>query len=156
MKKFLLIIILILAVSSKAEACYNSDEFEAEQILRIHSELMVIGLTCLKMPNGAQTYRKYKRFTDKNSLLISKSEAILIKYYIKERVNNPEQKLHSLRTKIANKISEKAIRMSMLSFCQKFSSRLDKALNMNENNIIKWANNLGKFGVSSESICSKK
>ena len=39
--------------AAQAEACYSKAEYEAEQGIKIHSELMVIGLTCQNTPEGA-------------------------------------------------------------------------------------------------------
>ena len=44
--------VLMLATPAFAGGCYTAREVEAEQAIRIHSELMVIGLTCIKMPGG--------------------------------------------------------------------------------------------------------
>src|ERR1700722_14652871 len=119
MRKFLklsgfvfVILTFILSGSAGAQACYSAREFEAEQGIRIHSELMVIGLTCIKTPEGQQLYDKYQQFTEKNADLLSGYETDLINYYSKEGAANPENKLNTLRTDMANEISRRAISMS--------------------------------------------
>lgn len=51
MKYFMLAFILLglTSASSFAASCYRAGEAEAEQGIRIHSELMVIGLNCQHM-----------------------------------------------------------------------------------------------------------
>ena len=155
MKKILTVFTLcfLLASFSNASACYTEKEVEAEQGVRIHSELMVIGLTCLKMPGGVEIYSKYKQFSTKNSKLISGYERDLISYYKNRGVKNPEKKLHNLRTSLANGISHKAVSMSVLSFCQDFSSRIDDALAMDEDALRRWAIHTRYNQKTSEPVC---
>lgn len=148
-------VFLSAAFISEAEACYSAREFEAEQGIRIHSELMVIGLTCIKTPEGQELYRKYQDFTAKNSHLIASYETALINYYSQQGTAQPEQKLHTLRTNLANEISRRAIAMSTLSFCQKFSSHLDRALAMNQEKLRQWAQHVWPNQPPSEPACDK-
>jgi hypothetical protein len=144
---------LSIAVISSAEACYSAREFEAEQGLRIHSELMVIGLTCMKMPEGRALYRKYQEFTANNAPLIAGYEADLLHYYSQDGVAGPEQKVHTLRTHLANEISRRAVSMSMLSFCQQFSPRIDQALAMDQQKFRRWAQHAWPNQPPSEPVC---
>ena len=138
-----------------AEACYSSKELEAEQGVRIHSELMVIGLTCMKMPEGQKLYSKYKTFTAKNASLIAKYETDIIAYYGKQGVAKPEKKFHTLRTNLANEISRRAIKMSTLSFCKKYSSHLDRALAMDRQKLRRWAQHVWPNQPTTEPVCVK-
>lgn len=139
-----------------AGACYTATELEAERGVRIQSELMVIGLTCLKMPDGGQAlYRKYQLFTQEHADLIARYEADLINYYAQKGVTDPEKKLHTLRTALANEISSRAVSMSVLGFCQKFSSRIDEALAMDEPKLRRWAQHSWPGQPTSEPACGK-
>jgi hypothetical protein len=140
---------------SHALACYNAKEFEAEQGLRIHSELMVIGLTCIKMPNGQALYNKYQNFTRKNASLISAYETALIRHYERQGSNRPEEKLHTLRTDLANEISRHAVSMSTLSFCQKFAANLDQALAMSPDKLRRWAQQIRPNQPTTEPVCTQ-
>ncbi|MDI1227242.1 MAG: hypothetical protein PSY14_06125 [bacterium] len=160
MKKFALALVLSLCLSPVAanakgsSGCYTPQEFEAEQGLRIHSELMVIGLTCMRMPQGAQGYLKYQSFTQKNKGLISGYENDLIGYYRRSGSGNPEIKLHTLRTTLANQISQHAISMSTVSFCKRFSPRIDQALSMDKGKIRKWAQHSWQTSTTSAPVCT--
>src|ERR1035437_771929 len=155
-KKWLLLATLLISCStvSSAEACYSAREFEAEQGIRIHSELMVIGLTCIKMPEGQALYDKYQSFTEKNADLIAGYETDLINYYTTEGAADPERKLHTLRTDLANEISTKAIAMSTLSFCEKYSSHIDQALAMDQPKLRRWAQHVWPDQTTTEPVCS--
>jgi hypothetical protein len=157
MKKFIASLITVLflcGTAAQTQACYSAREFEAEQGIRIHSELMVIGLTCIKMPEGQELYRKYQDFTARNATLISGYESDLIGYYSSKGVSDPERKLHTLRTNLANEISRRAIAMSTLSFCQNFSSHLDKAVEMDQAKLRRWAQHVWPNQPPSEPVCA--
>lgn len=136
-----------------AEACYSPREVEAEQGIRIHSELMVIGMTCAKMPQGRDLYNKYQIFTSRNSGIISEYEADMIAYYTRMGASNPEQRFHSLRASLANTISRQAVSMSVGGFCQQFAPRLDQALAMDEDTLRRWARQVWPGQTFPEPLC---
>src|SRR5690606_33770227 len=94
---------------------------------------------CARMPGGQGLYRKYASFTQKNQHLIAAYEDDIISYYRNHGSGNPEKELHSLRTNLANKISQHAISMSTMSFCQHFGPRIDQALSMSQGKLREWA-----------------
>ena len=77
MNRFLMVALALWAffyapVSSFAAAsCYTMEEAEAEQGIRIHSELMVIGLNCqhMKFSDGTNLYLEYREFTKEHENL---------------------------------------------------------------------------------------
>ena len=148
-----MITMLCITSTAQAAACYSAREFEAEQGLRIHSELMVIGLTCAKTPGGQQLYADYSRFTQKNSGLIAQYESDIISYYRSKGTPQPEKQLHTLRTNLANKISQQAIKMSTGSFCKHFGPRIQKALSMPPSKIRQWAQHVWPDTPTTEPVC---
>lgn len=149
----LLLLALITGFSATADACYHEAEAEAEQGLRIHSELMVIGLTCMKMPGGDNLYSKYRKFTQNNAAVISKYENEIIDYYSNEGYSDPEEALHSLRTTMANNISEYAVEISVLTFCEVFSERLNVVEDLSSDEFIDWARFSIEGNPTSEPKC---
>jgi hypothetical protein len=147
---------LILSTPSFAAACYSANEFEAEQGLRIHSELMVIGLTCVKMQGGMEMYDKYQQFTQKNQKLLSSYEEEIIDFYRRQGEPEPEAKFHTLRTTLANTISRQAIKMSPSSFCAQFGPRVGKALEMDQKKLRHWAQHVWPNTPTSEPVCTGK
>jgi hypothetical protein len=149
------VILMLTAAQAQAGACYGAREVEAEQGLRIHSELMVIGLTCLKMPGGQDLYRKYAQFTNANQSLIAGYEETLIDYYRAHGAgSSSEQKLHTLRTNLANAIAVHTVEMGTLSFCDHFAARLDKALAMDQDTLRRWAQHTWPDTPVSQPICA--
>ena len=157
MKKQIVASVLALSLfaSSGAKACYTAREFEAEQGVRIHSELMVIALNCQHMtPRGWKNfYQQYQEITAKNSSLISGYEKTLIGYYKREGVANPELKFHDLRTSFANKVSMDAARMRPDIFCATYAPRLPKVDRMSKADFKQWASNILPGHPVSEPIC---
>lgn len=143
------------ATGAFAGGCYSASEFEAEQGLRIHSELMVIGLTCMKMPQGETMYKKYQSFTLKHQNLIAGYETDIIGYYARQGLKNPERQLHTLRTNLANEISQHAITMSTSTFCQHFGPRIDQALKMDDQKFRRWAQHVWPESSTTEPVCKK-
>lgn len=143
---------LTATAAQAAGACYTAAEFEAEQGLRIHSELMVIGLTCLKMPGGTTLYGKYQSFTNKHSSLISGYENTLIAHLRNNGSANPEKEFHTMRTGLANRISQLAIG-NVVGFCNAFTPRLDSALAMDQQKLRRWAQQVWRDAPTSRPLC---
>ena len=56
---------------------------------------------------------------------------------------------------MANDISSKAIAMSTLTFCKKYSSHIDQALSMDQAKFRRWAQHVWPGQPASEQLCSK-
>ncbi len=139
-----------------AAQCYTPREAEAEQGIRIHSELMVIGLNCAHMAdaNGNNLYLEHKRFTNKHADLFAKYEEIMMNYMRSNGVKNPEKALHKLRTEFANKISNDAAQMRPDIFCRSYSDRIERATKMDREMLRKWASMKFPNHPVSHEICS--
>lgn len=143
--KFLSLLSLFVLCSAPFSAyagkgCYDAREAEAEQGIRIHSELMVIGLNCAHMAQGGTNpYVEYKEFTNTNADLFAKYEDILMNYMRKNGKKNPEKSLHTLRTELANKVSGDVATMRPDIFCKTYLPRIEKAKSMNHEALRKWA-----------------
>lgn len=136
-----LLIVCFSNVSFAEEACYSKGEYEAEQGIRIHSELMVVGLNCAHMSDadGNNVYAKYQKFTKKHEDLFATYEKIIMKYQSDNGDKDPEKSLHSLRTKFANKISNDVAQMRPDIFCRTYAERINKASKMDGDMVRKWA-----------------
>lgn len=142
MKNILLFVLCLgLYCPAFAAKCYTPKEVEAEQGVRILSELMVIGLNCQHLtPKGQENlYTQYKRFALKHENLFSGYENTLLKFYRAEGNKNPESHLHQVRTDVANKISKDAATMRPDAFCAAYAPRIAKASQMPESKIRRWA-----------------
>lgn len=133
--------VLLLSVPAFAASCYSPKEVEAEQGVRILSELMVIGLNCQHLtPKGQENlYNQYKRFSLDHEDLFGGYEKTLLGFYRKAGKSNPEGEIHKMRTSVANRISQDAARMRPDAFCAAYAPRISKARAMPESKIRQWA-----------------
>ena len=169
MKKFWLSLSLcLLAVPAQAQMkvdvgvpaaegrqCYTREEAEAEQGIRIHSELMVIALNCQHMtPRGWKNfYQQYQEITRRHADLIGGYENVLINYFALAGRPNPELAFHDLRTTLANKVSTDAARMRPDIFCANFAPRLPKVDKMSTAEIKAWAADIDPSHPVSHPFC---
>ncbi|MDD3183018.1 MAG: hypothetical protein PHD48_09470 [Alphaproteobacteria bacterium] len=129
MKKRVAILILAL-ISSPAFAggrCYSAQELQAEQLLRLHSELMVITVTCKQSSTGRDLVRAYTGFTRRNIKQLKNAEQALIGFYEKFYGGNGVSRLDTLRTKLANEFGQESANVSAPTFC---AQRRDKVIAM--------------------------
>lgn len=161
MKKLVLAAFAILAFSAHSAAasssCYSLAEAEAEQAIRIHSELMVIGLNCqnMRFSDGTNLYAEYRKFTAAHGDLFAGYETTLMNYYKKQGFDNPEARINTLRTDFANKISMDAADMRPDMFCNRYAGRLLQAVGFSGNEIRKWASTFYSSHPVSNPICEQ-
>ncbi|HBR69836.1 MAG TPA: hypothetical protein DEA55_10730 [Rhodospirillaceae bacterium] len=139
-----------------AGQCFSDKEAEAEQGIRIHSELMVIGLNCQhnSTANGKNLYMAYRDFTSAHEKLFVAYEKILLKSFKDSGEKNPEAALNTLRTNFANKISNDAARMRPDMFCQRYAPRIEKASVMKYEDVRKWAATIFESHPVSKPLCA--
>lgn len=99
--------------------CYSIPEFAAEQGIRLHTELMVVGLTCQHMDVKGQLslFNQYKQFTLKHQTRIQDWEKTLVNYFKRTAKGNPTRNFDSFRTRLANETSQRAIALTTPVFC---------------------------------------
>ena len=137
----------------KGRQCYTPSEAEAEQGIKIHSELMVIALNCQHMtPKGWKNfYQQYHEITAANSSTIAGYENLLITFYALAGKPNPERAFHDLRTDFANKVSTDAAKMRPDIFCATFAPRIPKVAKMSNADFRQWA--ATPAGVLTQPLC---
>lgn len=120
--------LFVMLVQAASAACYTPAQFRAEQAVRYHTRLMVLGMLC----QGAykqNAYADYQAFTKRNQNIIREQENILIGYYKQIKKPAPERALHSFRTDLANKTSTQAS-MSGGQYCRQYEKEWLAAKNM--------------------------
>lgn len=148
---------VMMSAPAVAKNCYESREAEAEQGIRIHSELMVIGLNCQHMAtaNGKNLYATYRQFTAAHGDLFGGYETVLMNYYRKSGRANPEAHMNLVRTEFANKISNDAAKMRPDIFCSKYAPRIIQAAAMSGTDLRKWAGTIYPSHPVSVPLCKK-
>ncbi len=127
MKKFLLVFIanfLLTTTAVAADRCYSPAELEAENTLRLHSELMVITVTCRQGSEGENLVPAYTGFTKDNIGVLHEAEQTMIRYYKKNYGGDGIPYLDSLRTRLANEFGQKAANVSAPVFCSLYRNKV--------------------------------
>lgn len=104
-------------------ACYNRAEYAAEQMMRLHTEMMVVGLTCRTVVPEKKPFDLYQDFSIKNRALLSNSEASLIAFYKRSGGGNATRQFDMFRTELANEISRRAATIGIPQYCANFVDR---------------------------------
>lgn len=156
MRYLIFILCLMIVTPALAAGCYSAKEAEAEQGIRIHSELMVIGLNCQHMtPRGWKNfYQQYREITNRHKDLISGYEQTLISYYSRNGSGSAERKMHGMRTAFANQTSTDAARMRPDVFCATYASRIPRVAQMSRTEFQQWANSTATPQRLSKPVCN--
>ena len=149
-------LLALMPLNAHAAGCYTPVEAEAEQGVKIHSELMVIGLNCTHMGKreGMDLYGDYRRFTADHGDLFARYEEILLNHFKKNGGGKPEAQLNTLRTGFANKISEDVAAMRPDVFCSRYAPRILAAKKMTRTDVRKWAATVHKSHPVSKPMCA--
>lgn len=136
---FLTFLLCLCAVGVQAQ-CYSPSQARAEQLLRVHSELMVIGLNCTneRLSNGMSAYEGYKDFTNRHAGLIGYHEDVLQGYFAASGNARPDRAVHDLRTALANDVSKDASRRPD-GFCSAYLPRIQFARSLDGQQFEQWA-----------------
>jgi hypothetical protein len=139
----------VLATSTSAAwakpACYSAAEYDAEQAVRLHTELMVIGLTCNAIEADRKLFSKYQQFTTKNRASLMNWEKVLIGHFRETDKSNPTRRFDDFRTVVANEIAQRSALLTPPVFCQTHSDIVDQALSLSESDLKRYLSD-GKNG----------
>ena len=131
---------LIATPALAAQQCYNMDQLEAEQGLRIHSELMIIALNCQHLVDPSiQLHTQYEQFTHNNIGLIKHYEDTMRAVFRSEGQPDNDTALNNFRTMLANRIANEAVRLQPNVFCRAYASRITQANQMDQAHYRRWA-----------------
>ncbi len=157
---FCMVTVLLAArpADAAANGCFTPFEAEAEQGIRIHSELMVIGLNCrhLYRIHGRNLYDYYRAFTSRQSEVLEMYESSMLAYYRRIGVRNPDAALRSLRTKFANNVSVSVASMRPDIFCTKYSPRVYSASQMSVGDFRRWSTTYYTSHPVSQKMCNMR
>ena len=111
--------------SIAAPHCYSPDQAAAEQMLRLHSELMVITVTCRQSSQGQDLVGAYTGFTNTHLSAIKQAELTLTEYYKQTYGGDGISRLDKLRTQLGNEFGQQVATQSAPQFC---AQRRDKVI----------------------------
>jgi hypothetical protein len=125
-----------------ARTCFTKADAEAEQAIRIRSELMVIGLNCQNSryrETDENLYRIYRQFTADHGPLFAAYEKQMLNYYKRAGAPDPNAALNELGTSFGNKIALDVARMRPDMFCYRYAPRMQKIKTMSNAQVRQWA-----------------
>lgn len=121
-----LLLVIVSVGCAQAESrgqCYSPEQMEAEQWLRLHSELMVITVTCRQGSAGENLVPSYTAFTKLNIKTLKHAEAVMMEYY-RAQGQDGQAQLDRLRTKLGNEYGQKIADLSAPVFCQLYRDKV--------------------------------
>jgi hypothetical protein len=124
------------------QTCYTKADAEAEQAIRIRSELMVIGLNCQASRfrgTPENLYMTYRQFTADHGPLFAAYEKQMLNYYRRAGAPSPDAALNELGTSFGNKIALDVAKMRPDMFCYQYSPRMQKIKSMSDEQVRQWA-----------------
>lgn len=151
-----LTLLILLPIQAQASQCYSSQEVEAEQGIRIQSELMVIRLSCqhIAKRHSKDLFKSYATFYSNNRDTLSSYESTMMSFFEKIGVADPDRELRTLRTQVANRISKDAATMRPDLFCARYAPRIEKAEAMSTSTFKKWASTVFESHPVSKPVCA--
>jgi len=152
---FLSIIVLLPAPAFAAKQCYSAAELQAEQTLRLHSELMVIAVTCRSGSNGQDLVGAYAAFTHDNIEMLKDAEATLIRYYKTQYHDNGISHLDTLRTKLGNESGQESADDTAPLYCRQYRDRVVALYYDSPAQVQKEVSHLVQTAKSYGSLCRK-
>jgi len=143
--------------ATTAGACLTPEEFQAEQAIRLHTELMVISLTCQQaIPAGSPNlFDQYKQFTSRHQARIRTWEQALVAHFKRQGKGNAVRRLDSFRTRLANEASQRAIALTAPVFCANHVPLVAAALEMDEAALVRVVQGEGAVQVASVPRCDR-
>lgn len=120
MKRLVFLCALLLATVNPAfAACFSAQDQENEQLIRLHSQLMVITLTCRTDSTGVPLPAGYQHFTTTHLNKIKNAERTLM-----QKLGGGTARLDRLRTEFGNEYSRELAKMSPLDYCATYRDTL--------------------------------
>ena len=99
------------------EGCYSRAEFEADQLLELHTELMVIGLKCRSAYPVENPFAVYHEFTRLHRSMVSEAERQMMDHFRRHGGRGATQQFDSFRTELANQVSRRAALIGETGYC---------------------------------------
>ena len=102
---------------SGGEACYSQAEFEADLMLELHTELMVIGLKCRSAYPAENPFGVYNEFTRLQRSRLTGAERQIIGYFRRLGEGDSTRRFDTFRTELANQVSRRAAEIGETEYC---------------------------------------
>ena len=99
-------------------ACMTESELHADQFIRLHTAMMVAGLTCNVSFSDDNVFAHYQSFTITHQSMIRSSQRVLANYLGRHGSGNRHRLFDTYRTEVANDESQLVIDVSSGRYCE--------------------------------------
>lgn len=106
------------ASAHPANACLTADEAAAHHVIRLHTELMVTGLTCRSYFADDRLFDHYQTFTFAHQDSLRASQGTLGRYLARYQSGNSNRLFDNYRTLMANNESRLVQALSASRYCE--------------------------------------
>lgn len=144
--------LLLLPHTAMAGECYTPDEFEAEQGLRLHTDLEVIALTCKMDGYRRQLMTMQSQFTKKYLQQIRKWENTIARVYASTGGSRNEV-IDNFRTSLANQKSHEASKINPRQFCIKYANWVPAVLAWSPEQVLNYVRTPDSERTSRKPLC---
>lgn len=99
-------------------SCLTDSEIAAEQFIKLHTVLMVTGLTCNGAFQDPQLFGHYQTFTINHQDRVRDAQQVLARFLGRYRSGNPNRLFDTYRTELANDESLLVLDVSPTAYCR--------------------------------------
>ncbi|MBI1207825.1 MAG: hypothetical protein GC191_11110 [Azospirillum sp.] len=138
-----------------AQDCFSKAEFEADQALRVHTELMVIGLKCHKTYHDQDPFGHYAEFTHANAGPLRQWERTMVGHFQKVGGGNATKRFDTYRTELANETSQRSLMIPAADYCATQIQRLLEVTSLKSADFKRMINDVKGEPVSTRPMCGK-
>jgi len=107
----------VLGASAAQAACYSDAEFEAEQAIRLQSELTVIAFGCPTPPGMTQLQVQYGEFSRRHGEAYRAYQRTITDYLRRHEGGRPQALFDRFQSALANEYGFRAGKMTPTAFC---------------------------------------
>jgi hypothetical protein len=103
--------------------CLSEDELVAAQLVRLHTELMVTGLTCRAAYRDQGLFDQYQTFTVTHQDRLRDGQEVLARYLARFQNGNPARLYDRFRTQMANYEGQVVMDLTASNYCRQQYNR---------------------------------
>lgn len=146
-------LVAVAPVAARAAECYSPAEYEAEQALRLQSELTVIAYGCPTPPGMPPLPVQYGNFVRSHQKQFAQWQGTLRTYLRKTLGGNVDRNFDNLASLISNQLSNRQALVSPITFCEAEMGRFGQLVTMSADELLRQVRDNSVVRMSSRPPC---
>jgi hypothetical protein len=147
----------VLGTSAAQAACYSDAEFEAEQAIRLQSELTVIAFGCPTPPGMAQLPAQYGEFSRRHGEAYRGYQRTITDYLRRhERSGRPQALFDRFQSVLANEYGFRAGKMTPAAFCEGRLPFFAEVMSLDREGLRRMLRDDGVLRLASQPLCTPR